>query len=372
MFALHQKLTYVEENDVTSLSFDQERLNELYNAELHVLGEGFIKADRLKRRPISKFMLAAPDSNDSYSAEIYLVTHREGVEIIEVWIEMPEQEFDPKRLLGLLKPDSEKGLVKEIQRSLAYLDDEQPLFTFIGIFESDINIDEFINLHSADIVNLLYLNSSLVPFKSSFVDSEIDRNFCIREGGASYMSGFTALNIMFMNTKENDSDYTQLQGRCALPFIITIEILLLEREILRKYYRKLVTGSLSINGLIGLKQEILNGLEEYYGIIAKATQFSEPLMEFGQRILGINDLYDSIIDRLDVVIFDITTNYSRNSNTLSFWLTVLFGSLDTGLLTKSIVSIYYSHNIPTIIAWTAFVTVLTSLIIFALLYRKIK
>ncbi|MGC8558797.1 MAG: hypothetical protein ACP5NC_07415 [Nitrososphaeria archaeon] len=146
------------------------------------------------------------------------------------------------------------------------------------------------------------------------------------------MSGFTTLNIMFMNTNENDSDYTQLQGRCAL-FIITIEILLLEREILRKYYRKLVTGSLSINGLIGLKQEILNGLEEYYGIIAKATQFSEPLMEFGQRILGINGLYDSVIDRLDVVIFDITTNYSRNSNTLSFWLTVLFGSLDTGLLT---------------------------------------
>ncbi|MGC8661653.1 MAG: hypothetical protein ACP5TZ_04015 [Nitrososphaeria archaeon] len=68
------------------------------------------------------------------------------------------------------------------------------------------------------------------------------------------MSGFAALNIMFMNTKENDNNYTLLQGRCALPFIITIEILLLEREILRKYYIKLATGSLSINGLIGLRQ----------------------------------------------------------------------------------------------------------------------
>ncbi|MEM3262075.1 MAG: hypothetical protein QXW72_06840, partial [Conexivisphaerales archaeon] len=100
-----------------------------------------------------------------------------------------------------------------------------------------------------------------------------------------------------------------MQGKCSLPFIITIELLLLEREILKKYYKRLSNGSLSISRLVGLKQEILDGLEEYYGIIAKATQFSEPLMEFGQRILGINDLYDSVIDRLDAVIFDITTNY---------------------------------------------------------------
>lgn len=164
----------------------------------------------------------------------------------------------------------------------------------------------------------------------------------------------------------------KLQGKCSLPFIITIELLLLEREILKKYYKRLSNGSLSISRLVGLKQEILDGLEEYYGIIAKATQFSEPLMEFGQRILGINDLYDSVIDRLDAVIFDITTNYSRNPNTLSFWLTVLFGSLDTGILTEGIASIYYPHNLPAIVAWTAFVTVMTSLIIFALLYNKIK
>ncbi|MGC8506111.1 MAG: hypothetical protein ACP5NK_05320 [Thermoplasmata archaeon] len=119
-----------------------------------------------------------------------------------------------------------------------------------------------------------------------------------------------------------------------------------------------------------LKQEILNGLEQYYGIIAKATRVSDPLMEFGQRILAINDLYYSVIDRLDAVIFDITANYYRNSNTLNFWLTVLFGSLDTGILTESVVSVYYFHNLPAIIAWTTFITVLTSMMIFALLCGK--
>lgn len=328
----------------------------------------------MKRHPISKFTISVPDDHKiiPYSAETYLVTHREGVELIEVWIEIPPEEFDSERLLDLLRPDSESGFVKEIHLSLPYLDDEPPLFTFIGILGSGLDVDKFIELYRQEIINILYLNSSPIPFKRSFIDSEIDRNFCIREGGASYMSGSAALNLMFMNDQEDRGGYTQLQGKCFLPFIIIIEILLLERKILRKYYEKLAKGSLSINGLIGLKQEILNGLEEYYGIIAKVTQFSEPLMEYGERIFGINDLYDSVIDRLDAVIFDITTNYSKNSNTLSFWLTVLFGSLDTGILIESIVFIYYVHNIPAIIAWTAMATALTSMIIFALLYRKIR
>lgn len=328
----------------------------------------------MKRHPISKFTISVPDDHKiiPYSAETYLVTHREGVELIEVWIEIPPEEFDSERLLDLLRPDSESGFVKEIHLSLPYLDDEPPLFTFIGILGSGLDVDKFIELYRQEIINILYLNSSPIPFKRSFIDSEIDRNFCIREGGASYMSGSAALNLMFMNDQEDRGGYTQLQGKRFLPFIIIIEILLLERKILRKYYEKLAKGSLSINGLIGLKQEILNGLEEYYGIIAKVTQFSEPLMEYGERIFGINDLYDSVIDRLDAVIFDITTNYSKNSNTLSFWLTVLFGSLDTGILIESIVFIYYVHNIPAIIAWTAMATALTSMIIFALLYRKIR
>ncbi|MGC8662119.1 MAG: hypothetical protein ACP5TZ_06435, partial [Nitrososphaeria archaeon] len=45
MFTSDQKSIYIEENGANPLSFNQERLNELYNSELHVLGEGFIKAD---------------------------------------------------------------------------------------------------------------------------------------------------------------------------------------------------------------------------------------------------------------------------------------------------------------------------------------
>jgi len=95
-------------------------------------------------------------------------------------------------------------------------------------------------------------------------------------------------------------------------------------------------------------------------------------MEYGQQILGINDLYDSVIDRLDAVTFDITTNYERNTNVLTFWLTILFGSLDIGLLTESITSIYYVHNQLMILIWTAISTAVTSLGIYVLLYRRIK
>ncbi|MEM3262076.1 MAG: hypothetical protein QXW72_06845 [Conexivisphaerales archaeon] len=208
MFSINQKIITADINDVDPSSFNMERLNELNDAELHVLGENFLKADRLKRHPVSKFELpiTSQDEAKPYIAEVYLLTHKEGSEIIEVWIEAPEQEFNPYRLLDLLKPESQNGFVKCIHRSLSYLKDEPPLFTFIGIFGSGIDVDEFIDDHRVDIVNLLYLNSSPVPFKASFVDNEINRNFCIREGGASFMSGFSALNIMFVNTKETNGD----------------------------------------------------------------------------------------------------------------------------------------------------------------------
>jgi len=365
--------TYVREDDKV---YNQERLNLLHNAELHVLGADFLEAERLKRRPISKISIPFAKDGDllQNSTEVYLVTHREGVQIMEAWMELPEQEFDANRWIGWLKNDSEDYIVNAIQETLPYLKQSTHLFTFIGILGKDEKVEEFINKYATDIINLIYLDSSVIPFKDSFVDDELSKNFCLREGGASYVSNSVALNIMFVNPGKNNPefDHINLQGRCALPFIISIELLLLEKQILEKYYRMLTRSSLSINGLIGLKQEILNGLEEYYGIIARATQFSAPLIEYGQRILGIDDLYDSVLDRLDAVTFDITTNYERNTNVLTFWLTILFGSLDTGLLTESIASIYYAHNLLMTVLWTALTTVVTSLGIYALLYRRMK
>jgi len=365
--------TYVREEDKV---YNQERLNALHNAELHVLGSEFLEAERLKRRPISKISIPfATDGNLlQNSTEAYLVTHKEGAQIIEVWMALPEQEFDANRWVRWLKKDSEDYIVSIIQAALPYLQRSTHLFTFIGILGKGEKVEEFINKQGMNIINLIYLDSSVIPFKNSFVDDELNKNFCLREGGASYISSSIALNIMFMNSGKNypELEHINLQARCAMPFIISIELLLLEKRILEKYYRKLTKGSVSINGLIGLKQEILNGLEEYYGTIARATQFSAPLMEYGQQILGIDDLYDSVIDRLDAVTFDMTTNYGRNTNVLTFWLTILFGSLDTGLLTESIASIYYVHNLAMTVGWTALTVAVTSLGIYVLLYRRLK
>jgi len=366
------KAYFTEEEKV----YNQERLNELYNVELHVLGSDFLEAERLKRRPVTKISISFPTDGNllQNDTEVYLVTHREGVQIMEVWMDLPEQEFDANRWVRWLKKDSKDYIVNVIQAALPYLQHSTHIFTFIGVLGKDLKVEEFANKHGMDIINLIYLDSSAIPFKKSFIEDELNKNFCLREGGASYVSNSLALNIMFVNSEKNNTelDHINLQGRCALPFIISIELLLLEKQILEKYYRKLTKGSFSINGLIGMKQEILNGLEEYYGIIAKATQFSAPLMEYGQQILGIDDLYDSVIDRLDAVTFDITTNYGRNTSVLTFWLTILFGSLDTGLLTESIVSIYYVHNLMMTVVWTALTTIITSLGIYALLYRRMK
>ena len=112
------------------------------------------------------------------------------------------------------------------------------------------------------------MDFSVIPFKSNFVEDELNKNFCLREGGASYISNSLVLNVKFVNSRESfELDHLNLQGRCDLPFIISIEMLLLEKQILEKYYRKLTKGSLLINGLIGLKQEILDGRHKQFQII---------------------------------------------------------------------------------------------------------
>ena len=40
------------------------------------------------------------------STEIYFITHREGVQIIEVWMDLSEQEFDSRKWIDWLKKDS--------------------------------------------------------------------------------------------------------------------------------------------------------------------------------------------------------------------------------------------------------------------------
>jgi formate-dependent nitrite reductase membrane component NrfD len=78
------------------------------------------------------------------------------------------------------------------------------------------------------------------------------------------------------------------------------------------------------------------------------------------------------MDRLDAVTFDITTRYQRNTNVLTFWLTVLFGALESGFLASDVASSFYMNNPFMVILWTFFASAVTAAILSLILYNRIK
>lgn len=86
---------------------------------------------------------------------------------------------------------------------------------------------------------------------------------------------------------------TGLPPRSALPFLITLELLLIERAVLAHLYQRLARRMPgSVEELLALKQKVLDALKEYYGAITKATRFSDAVTTDGERLLGLGHLYE--------------------------------------------------------------------------------
>ena len=349
-------------------------LKDMEGVELRLLGDKFLKAGRINRLPIGRLELPTKHAEiEPSSADIYLVSHKTGVALLEIRLNLPKQAFNPDFWIPWLRPESVDGIVNELQKRLRVPLDESSYFCFISIYVPTTSIEVFVESHSADIIRLVYLDISPLPFNDDFVVSELEKNFCLRKGEASFMSYLAALHVTARDTDGRAGELSSgVKAKCSLPFFVTIELLMLERQILETYNDMLAASTLlSIGNLIGLKEKILNGLEEYYGVITRVNQFSAPLIEYGERTFGINNIYDSVIDRLEAVTFDITTRYQRNSSVLTFWLTVLFGALETGFLVSSVASLFYVENPFMVIVWSVVAVVVTAGILSLILYNRI-
>lgn len=355
----------------------EKHLSSLRLIESRLMGERFLQTGRIVRQTLGRMSLPSSEHSGlrpSY-ADIFLITHKTGAAVLELWIDAPVQTFNASLWIDWLRPDSTDGLMKTIRDGFPFLKNESNVFSFIAVRVLDGDNEIFIRSYSADLVRLLYLDVSPLPFKADFIDGELQRDFCLREGGSAFLSGLTALDLMAVKQEmpADESAFVGFHARCSLPLFLTTELLLLEQEIMKGYY-EILTKALpaSIDDLIGLKQRILDGLEEYYGVIAKATRFSAPLIEYGQSTLGINDLYESVIDRLEAVTFDITTRYQRNTGLMGFLLTILFGALEAGFMASGIATWYYADNLLAVMLWTVGTTVVTAAIIAAVLHKRIR
>ena len=368
---------------VTPLSPELEwaYLGQFSDFEGRLLGEAFLEAHRIKRWPLGRITLNGKLPNAPAYADVTLLVHTSGVALWEARLPAPDQPFDAARWIAWLNPDAENSLVARLWRVLGPINQEiagEPrwsgLYFPITVLRAPQQpLEAIVEGHAADLIRLLFLDHGRLPLKADLVREEIERDYCGREGGMTLLGRRSGLNLHGRQSVAEDATSADLPPRTALPFIITIELLLLEHTVLQQLYQRLsISMPRSIDELLALKQEVLDALEEYYGAITTATRMSEAVTVDGERLLGIAYLYDAVMNRLDAVSFEITTRYQQRMTVLQFWLTIVFGATEIGFIASSIATWYFRTGLGTVLAWTIGGALASGLVLVALLRGRLK
>jgi hypothetical protein len=221
---------------------------------------------------------------------------------------------------------------------------------------------------------LLWRDRSTRALKPDVAEVELARDYCAREGGITLLGRRAGLDIHGREDESATQAFAAgLPPRSAVPFLVTLELLLIERAVLLQLYERLSQRTpASIEALLQLKQEVTDGLEEYYGATMAATRFGDEVVADGERMLGIIDLYDALMDRLEMVSFALTTRYQQRMTQMQFWLTVVFGATEIGFIAASIATWYYRSELAAVLAWTVGATVVSAGLLVALLRRHMN
>jgi hypothetical protein len=355
----------------------EERLSEL---ERHVFGEDFVAAGRTKRWPLGRIAIHDDNHDASFPlhADVYLVTHSTGTAVWEAWFTGPSQPLNALQWIGWLDPDAEDGLPTLIWRALASVNDSisvKPIYR--GFFPLTIirtqqaPLEAILAKHGEDVVRLLLRSRSRQRFRLEIVRKELAQNYCAQEGGLTLISRRSGLDLHGReDVEDKGSGFLPLSS--ALPFLIIIESLLIERTVLQQLYERLSqTIPSTVEELLTLKQQILDGLEEYYGAITNANRIGDEVANAAEPLLGIDNLYHAVMTRLDAVSFAITTCYQKRMTALQFWLTLVFGATEIGFIASGIATWHYKTELSLVLAWTVGTAIMAAIIIALLLRGKL-
>jgi len=361
------------------------RMAQLHEIEVALLGVEYLRSRRITRLPVGRVRLPRPKGgSDPEHADVFLVTHTTGVALWEAWIPLPDQPLDAVRFVEWLRSDVTASPAALLQERIASLDadesgangvDDGFPFTILRHPPDVPSIDAIATQHGGELVQLLYLDRSRLAFKPGVIDEELARDFCLREGGISLLGARSALDLRTGEAMVADpDDGVVLAPRSALPLLVSVELLLLERAVLRLFHRRLVDADVpgSLARLVDLKAEVLDGLEEYRGTVAESNRFSSEVTGYGEQVLGLDVLYRTLNERLDSVTFDITTSYQRTTNVLQFSLTVVLGALQASSVAAVISSVRYVHRPLVVLAWAVGAGLAAASIITLLLRRRLR
>ena len=360
------------------------RMEQLREVEVALLGTTYLESRRMVRWPLGRVRLPQSQQGPRPDhADVFLVTHTAGAAVWECWIPAPEQPLDAARYVAWLRFDGAGSLVALLRErignidrrlsSLPDLDDCFPL-TILRSASDHPSVDLIVAEQGADLVRLLYLDRSSLPLKEQIVGDELGRDFCLHEGGVSLLSQRSALDLRTNEVLESVDGALVLPPRSALPLLVSVELLLIERAVLRLLHERLVDTEVpeSMQRLIDLKAQVLDGLEEYRGTVAESNRFSGEVTAYGERVLGIDALYRALNERLDGVTFEITTGYQQTTNVLQFSLTVVLGALTASYLAAAIAIVHYGHDLLPIVLWAAGAGLATAAAVVILLRSRLR
>ncbi len=87
--------------------------------------------------------------------------------------------------------------------------------------------------------------------------------------------------------------------------------------------------------LVHLRRDIFDGLKAYYGTLAKSHGYTAAAKSRGESLFGIDDLFESVVVRIDALTSEIITRRQPSVSRLGFWLTNSFDAIETGLVAAS-------------------------------------
>ena len=343
-----------------------------------LLGEPYLLARRLLRKSIGRLTLPHGDLEPAF-ADIHLVQHKSGSAVWEVWLAAPLQPLDPVRWAGWLDMENPGSLARSVWVQLApahvgVVKLPEMMLPLVVLRYHGGTLDDLVTHHGHALVKLLHRDVSTERFKPRFVQAELDGDFCRREQGMSLIARNGAIDVhalVGMNTDTPEDD--EPLPRTALPLLVTLELLCLERAVLRSFLDRFSRGVYgTVADLVQLRRDIFDGLEEYYGTLAKTHGYTAEATALGETLFGINDLFDSVVERLEALTFEITTRNQQAVSQLGFWLTTSFGAIETGFVAASIATWYYADNLTAVLTWTIGVTLCTALVISGLLHWRLK
>jgi hypothetical protein len=349
-------------------------------AEAHVLGAGFLAAARLRRHVLGRVELAGPQGEPDH-ADVTLITHVAGVALWEIWLPAPVQDFDPLTWIGWLDIDAPDSLAARIWALLAPQVAEVSGAADFGQYLPvaalrlpEADLEPLLEGEAQALVRLLWRDRQDRALKPSVVADELARDTCARVGGLSLIGRRAALDLHDrLDETAAEAASLGLAPRSLLPFLITIEMLCIERAVLQGLHDRLTRSApTTVDGLLALRADVATGLEEYYGTTLAGTRFGDEVSLAGEDVLGITNLFDAVIDRLDMVSFTLTTHAEQRMTLLQFWLTVVFSATEIGFIALSIATWYYHTGLATVLAWTVGATVVSAIALIAALRNRLQ